>query len=155
MRKAILATIAAVIVIAGGWIGWQVYDASIRWGTSNPCQMIGQRLARLSVSDLDVAIRPERLADRERIAADFARVARDDGAVACWRSILFAQPLTIERVVADQRQAARIKRDWESGSPRLRRNAIATARQAGEGVREALGPDHPVWKAVEESPGSD
>jgi formylglycine-generating enzyme required for sulfatase activity len=95
-------------VLAAAWSAWNAYDLSVRYGTSNPCDMVHQRLA--DTYDLG--------SDRSRNLATWLAPAggiRRDGAMACWGSMFFGIKTRTEVAYAAILGADEIANRWEAG----------------------------------------
>ncbi len=91
-------------VLAAAWLAWKAYDLSVRYGTSNPCDMVAQRLA--DSYDLGFLTRSLVIA---------TMTPRKEGAMACWGSMFFGIKTRTEVVYAAILEADEIANRWEAG----------------------------------------
>jgi hypothetical protein len=96
----------ALIVLVAAWSAWKAYDLSVQYGTSNPCDMVAQRLA----DPYDLG------SDRSRIIATMLTPGlRKDGAMACWGSMFFGIKTPTEVAYIPILEADEIANRWDAG----------------------------------------
>lgn len=144
-RMAVLGLLGLAVGV-GVWHVATAYQASVRYGTWDPCEMIGIRLADEAVTVTDIALGHSSHQARDELQTFFVKQARKDGANACWSSVLYGKPTETEQAERRHRLADSIADAWNEGGSE-RAWAVSTARENREWAENFLW-GHPVWGEV-------